>query len=173
MRIWWVHYSFRGKVIFEPHNSFYTSMQSNSHMRWWFNESFLRFNLKVLFKLQYFKQNPDYHNPQYNTKYGIYSEGCGLNKITMSWGHDEYMYIVSMIFSFIFMWVVRLLIDTDNLTCLVPNYIEFKIAIVGRFCSYKINNIFQFQCSICLHSYVGLSRLLRRTRLNCLQLLSS
>eukprot|EP01018_Ginkgo_biloba_P016895 Gb_33677 [translate_table: standard] len=44
---------------------------------------------------EYFKQNPDYHNPKYNTKYGIYSEGCGLDNIVMSWGHDQYMYMVA------------------------------------------------------------------------------
>ena len=46
------------------------------------------------FALQYFKENPDYNNPAYNTKLGIYSEGCGLENVLMSWGHDEYMYLV-------------------------------------------------------------------------------
>lgn len=40
------------------------------------------------------KGNPDYKNPAYNTKYGVYSEGCGLNNVVMSWGHDDYMYLV-------------------------------------------------------------------------------
>ncbi|KAJ4963490.1 hypothetical protein NE237_023429 [Protea cynaroides] len=44
---------------------------------------------------KYIKENPDYCNPAYNTKYGIYSEGCGLNNILMSWGHDDYMYLVA------------------------------------------------------------------------------
>ncbi|KAJ4952294.1 hypothetical protein NE237_029126 [Protea cynaroides] len=44
---------------------------------------------------KYFNENPDHHNPAYNTKYGIYSEGCGLDKVLMSWGHDEYMYMVA------------------------------------------------------------------------------
>ncbi|KAI3956840.1 hypothetical protein MKX01_000874 [Papaver californicum] len=44
---------------------------------------------------QYFKENPDTDNPLYNTKLGVYTENCGLDKITMSWGHDEYMYLVS------------------------------------------------------------------------------
>ncbi|KAH7301097.1 hypothetical protein KP509_23G012100 [Ceratopteris richardii] len=43
---------------------------------------------------QYFKENPDYNNPLFNTKNGIYNEGCGLDKLVMSWGHDEYMYQV-------------------------------------------------------------------------------
>lgn len=43
---------------------------------------------------QHFEENPDYNNPVYNSKYGIYSEGCGLNNVLMSWGHDDYMYLV-------------------------------------------------------------------------------
>ncbi|KAF7960575.1 hypothetical protein EAE96_000254 [Botrytis aclada] len=38
------------------------------------------------------KSNPDFHNPRYNTKYGIYSPGCGLDNVMMSWGHDEVLY---------------------------------------------------------------------------------
>ncbi|XP_052180432.1 inositol oxygenase 1-like [Diospyros lotus] len=44
---------------------------------------------------KYFKENADYNNPAYNTKYGIYFEGCGLNNVMMSWGHDDYMYLVA------------------------------------------------------------------------------
>ncbi|KAJ4717992.1 Inositol oxygenase [Melia azedarach] len=44
---------------------------------------------------KYFEENPDYNNPAYNTKYGVYSEGCGLNNVMMSWGHDDYMYLVA------------------------------------------------------------------------------
>ncbi|XP_020227673.1 inositol oxygenase 1 isoform X2 [Cajanus cajan] len=44
---------------------------------------------------KYFKENPDYNNPSYNTKYGIYSEKCGLDNVMMSWGHDDYMYLVA------------------------------------------------------------------------------
>ncbi|CAH9065646.1 unnamed protein product [Cuscuta europaea] len=44
---------------------------------------------------EFFKQNPDYDNPAYNTKYGVYSEGCGLDNVLMSWGHDDYMYLVA------------------------------------------------------------------------------
>ncbi|KAK4754328.1 hypothetical protein SAY87_002432 [Trapa incisa] len=44
---------------------------------------------------QYFKENLDDSNPLYNTKYGAYSEGCGLNNVMMSWGHDDYMYLVA------------------------------------------------------------------------------
>merc|ERR1712051_500303 len=30
----------------------------------------------------------------YSTKLGIYKEHCGLDKVTLSWGHDEYLYRV-------------------------------------------------------------------------------
>ncbi|ONK70031.1 uncharacterized protein A4U43_C05F29540 [Asparagus officinalis] len=43
---------------------------------------------------QYFKENPDYNDPVYSTKFGVYTQNCGLDKVTMSWGHDEYMYLV-------------------------------------------------------------------------------
>ncbi|CAL1388019.1 unnamed protein product [Linum trigynum] len=42
-----------------------------------------------------FTENPDYKNPEYNTKFGVYSEGCGLNNVMMTWGHDDYMYLVA------------------------------------------------------------------------------
>ena len=41
---------------------------------------------------EFFKDNPDYNNKAYNTKYGIYSHHCGLQNVYMSWGHDEYIY---------------------------------------------------------------------------------
>nr|XP_023900847.1 inositol oxygenase 1-like [Quercus suber] len=44
---------------------------------------------------KYFKENPDYNNPAYNTKLGVYSEGCGLENVLLSWGHDDYMYMVA------------------------------------------------------------------------------
>lgn len=47
-----------------------------------------------LFVLQHFNGNPDHNNPAYNTKLGVYSEGCGLENVVMSWGHDDYMYLV-------------------------------------------------------------------------------
>ncbi|RDW87711.1 putative inositol oxygenase [Coleophoma crateriformis] len=39
-----------------------------------------------------FKNNPDFNDPIYSSKYGIYSPGCGLDNIMLSWGHDEYLY---------------------------------------------------------------------------------
>lgn len=41
---------------------------------------------------EFFKNNPDYSNPEYNSQYGIYEQGCGLRNVQMSWGHDEYVY---------------------------------------------------------------------------------
>lgn len=41
-----------------------------------------------------FADNPDVHDPVYNTKFGIYSPGCGLDNVMLSWGHDEYLYHV-------------------------------------------------------------------------------
>jgi inositol oxygenase len=41
---------------------------------------------------EFFAQNPDVSNEQYQTKNGVYSEGCGLRNVHMSWGHDEYVY---------------------------------------------------------------------------------
>lgn len=41
---------------------------------------------------QFFESNPDYLNPEYKTKFGIYKESCGLSNVLMSWGHDEYVY---------------------------------------------------------------------------------
>ena len=41
---------------------------------------------------EYFVNNPDFHNPEFNTKYGVYEPNCGLDKVHLSWGHDEYLY---------------------------------------------------------------------------------
>lgn len=41
-----------------------------------------------------FAGNPDAKDPVYSTRLGIYSEGCGLDNLMLSWGHDEYLYRV-------------------------------------------------------------------------------
>jgi inositol oxygenase len=41
---------------------------------------------------EFFANNPDYSDERYSSKYGIYSPNCGLKNVTMSWGHDEYVY---------------------------------------------------------------------------------
>ena len=51
------------------------------------------FSNKIVYP-EFFKDNPDYNNDLYNTKYGVCSPGCGLNNVHMSWGHDEYIYQV-------------------------------------------------------------------------------
>lgn len=43
---------------------------------------------------QFFADNPDSANSLYQTECGIYSKGCGLDAVLMSWGHDEYLYQV-------------------------------------------------------------------------------
>lgn len=48
---------------------------------------------KVVFS-EYFRENPDFDHPLYQTMLGIYDEGCGLDHVHMSWGHDEYLYHV-------------------------------------------------------------------------------
>jgi len=49
---------------------------------------------KVVFP-EFFTDNPDYQIPAYQTACGIYDRNCGLDKVKMSWGHDEYMYHVT------------------------------------------------------------------------------
>ena len=41
-----------------------------------------------------FAANPDRGVPGYSTRLGVYEEGCGLDRVEMSWGHDEYLYQV-------------------------------------------------------------------------------
>lgn len=48
---------------------------------------------KIVFS-ELLADNPDSKNPQYQTACGMYAEGCGLDNVLMSWGHDEYMYHV-------------------------------------------------------------------------------
>ena len=44
---------------------------------------------------EFFEENPDSQNEIYQDRYGIYEENCCLNNVTLSWGHDEYMYLVA------------------------------------------------------------------------------
>jgi inositol oxygenase len=48
---------------------------------------------KIVFP-EFFRDNPDSRTPGYQSKLGIYSEGCGLDNVDLSWGHDEYLYHV-------------------------------------------------------------------------------
>ena len=38
--------------------------------------------------------NPDMEDERYNTPTGIYKKGCGIDEVTLAWGHDEYLYQV-------------------------------------------------------------------------------
>ena len=49
---------------------------------------------KIVFH-EMFAANPDSQVPAYQTKVGVYKEGCGLNHVDLSWGHDEYLYMVT------------------------------------------------------------------------------
>ena len=49
---------------------------------------------KIVFP-QFFANNPDAGNPQYQTRFGMYGESRGLDKVMISWGHDEYLYQVT------------------------------------------------------------------------------
>jgi len=49
---------------------------------------------KIVFP-QFFAENPDSRNPSFQTPLGVYEEGCGLDKVQISWGHDEYIYNVT------------------------------------------------------------------------------
>ena len=49
------------------------------------------YSYKIVYP-EFFSENDDYNDPRYNTTLGIYEKNCGLRKVDMSWGHDEYIY---------------------------------------------------------------------------------
>lgn len=51
------------------------------------------FSDKIVYA-EFFAHNPDAQNPKLNTPNGIYTPGCGLDNVHLSWGHDEYLYHV-------------------------------------------------------------------------------
>src|SRR5688572_9102494 len=53
-----------------------------------------RYSDKIVFP-QYFADNPDSQNPRFQSELGVYEEGCGLDEVQLSWGHDEYIYQVT------------------------------------------------------------------------------
>ncbi len=53
-----------------------------------------QFSDKIVYP-EFFDANPDSKDPRYNTLHGIYQPGCGLKNVTMSWGHDEYLYQIT------------------------------------------------------------------------------
>jgi inositol oxygenase len=44
---------------------------------------------------EFFAANPDSRVPEYQTACGIYEANCGLDRVHLSWGHDEYIYTVT------------------------------------------------------------------------------
>ncbi len=48
---------------------------------------------KIVFP-KFFEANLDSQDPRFQSRTGIYEEGCGLDKVALSWGHDEYIYHV-------------------------------------------------------------------------------
>lgn len=52
------------------------------------------FDERIIYGRESFKDNEDFNHPIYDTKFGIYSPGCGLDNVMLSWGHDEYLYHV-------------------------------------------------------------------------------
>ena len=52
-----------------------------------------RYSDRIVFP-EFFALNPDSNVPEYQTSTGIYEEGCGLDTVHLSWGHDEYLYQV-------------------------------------------------------------------------------
>jgi inositol oxygenase len=44
---------------------------------------------------EFFDANPDRAVPEYQSRAGVYEEGCGLDNVDLSWGHDEYLYHVT------------------------------------------------------------------------------
>ena len=49
---------------------------------------------KIVFH-EFFEANPDSQNSAYQTECGVYERGCGLDRVDMSWGHDEYLYHIA------------------------------------------------------------------------------
>ncbi len=52
------------------------------------------FSDKVVFS-EFFADNPDAQVPEYQTETGVYEPGCGFANVDLSWGHDEYIYLVT------------------------------------------------------------------------------
>lgn len=44
---------------------------------------------------EYFAANPDSQRPDLQTRLGVYQENTGLANVHLSWGHDEYLYLVT------------------------------------------------------------------------------
>jgi inositol oxygenase len=51
------------------------------------------FSDRIVFP-EFFADNPDSQIPEYQTPCGVYEEYGGLDRVNLSWGHDEYLYHV-------------------------------------------------------------------------------
>jgi inositol oxygenase len=51
------------------------------------------FSEKIVYP-EFFAENPDSGVREYQSPCGVYEEGCGLDQVHLSWGHDEYLYHV-------------------------------------------------------------------------------
>jgi inositol oxygenase len=51
------------------------------------------FDKRIIYS-ETFDKNPDHDHEIYGTKSGIYTPGCGMDNVMLSWGHDEYLYNV-------------------------------------------------------------------------------
>ncbi|GLB42475.1 putative myo-inositol oxygenase [Lyophyllum shimeji] len=52
-----------------------------------------RFSDKIIYH-DTFAGNPDAKDAIYSTEIGVYQPNCGLENVMLSWGHDEYLYLV-------------------------------------------------------------------------------
>lgn len=53
-----------------------------------------KFDDRIVYGTKSFSENRDIDDPIYSSEYGIYTPGCGLDNVMLSWGHDEYLYHV-------------------------------------------------------------------------------
>lgn len=53
------------------------------------------FDEGIIYGNKSFSANRDFEDPIYSTKHGIYTPGCGLDNVMLSWGHDEYLYHIA------------------------------------------------------------------------------
>ena len=50
------------------------------------------FDERIVYGRASFADNPDRIDPAYNTACGVYRPHCGMDRVMLSWGHDEYLY---------------------------------------------------------------------------------
>lgn len=53
-----------------------------------------RYSPKIVFP-EFFADNPDLQDERLQSRLGVYEEGCGLDRVHLSWGHDEYIYQIA------------------------------------------------------------------------------